>query len=853
MKHRSLAVLSALVMLAALIPTTALATEHGTDPVVVASDLVDTPANLVAYENPLAGEFSSPGDGFEIYQRGVSPSIPFSLVDDSASSFPSDSLGIIGEDQTGRFFGATDTQNSDNTDPVTATWTFDVSSATGPLFLNIDAGAMGDFEANSDLFEFSVGPDSASLTTVLTATVDEDASRPYTMDGGATFTLADPIDLGGTPLDNDLTTVSVPIEADGETLAVAFTAQTNGGSEGFAFDSLVITQDAPLADEPAEPAEPVCDATDITLISEVQGTGDSSPLAGDSVTVRAVVTLIAPELGGYFVQEESPDDVDTNPATSEGLFIAGTVPVGAVAGSTVEATGDVAEAFGRTQINEDEVAVCDEVGPITIDSTPLTLPADTAERETLEGMVVETTQDLFVSSLFTAYQFGELGVVLDGPLTQPTSAFAPDAPQAQQLADDNAESLLFINDRDEFGSDNAPWFHDVRRRAGDVVEAGAVGALNFSFGDFLLEPLGEFPEIVQLEERPAAPALAEGNDIGAFNVLNYFNTFGDSDVLRGATSQEQFDLQSAKIVQAILELDTAILGLIELENDYEDHYDGDSSTVPSIQTLVEQLNAKAGAGTYDWIVPPEPILTDEGLGGGGLGTDAIAQGIIYQPARVTPVGQAATFDIDALLEGPDTEKNRWPLAQSFQIDGQIVTVVVNHFKSKGSSCEDVDGPTFDPGDDGFNVLTGNCNLTREYAAHRLVDWAGDRPTGVGTDKTFLVGDFNSYEEEGPIEILVDAGYVDLVQNLGDDAFTFKFDGRYGRLDYAFASSAASDIVEDAMVWQANSPEPYGYLYFNDPVETPGAATAYASSDHDPVVLSTEPRSRSGGKGDRGGR
>lgn len=619
-----------------------------------------------------------------------------------------------------------------------------------------------------------------------------------------------------------------------------------------------------------EEPELECDVRDLTLISAVQGDGAVSPLAGDPpfepgepVTVQAVVTLIAPSLGGFFIQEE-PADHDGDPDTSEGLFVAGSVPAGTVPGDTVEVTGGPLEDFNRTQIEASAVVNCDR-DPIEIEPTALTLPADTAERETLEGMVVETTQDLFVSSLFTAYQFGELGVALNGPLTQPTSAFAPDDPQAQQLADDNAESLLFINDRDEFGFENAPWFHDVRRRAGDVVEAGVVGALNFSFGDFLLEPLDEFPDIAQVEERPAAPSLAEGNDIGAFNVLNYFNTFGDSEVLRGARNQDQFDLQSAKIVEAILELDTAILGLIELENDYEDHYDGDPSTVPSIQTLVEQLNAQAGAGTYDWVVPKESILTDEGLGGGGLGPDAIAQGIIYQPDRATPVGQAATFDIDAelteleVIDGEENEdfsdanKSRWPLAQSFQIDGQIVTVVVNHFKSKGSSCAGVSGPGFDAGDDTFTSLTGNCNLTREYAARQLLEWAGDRPTRVGTDKVFLIGDFNSYEEEDPIEILVDAGYEDLVQSHGDDAFTFKFDGRYGRLDYVLASSAASAITEDAAVWQANSPEPYGYLYFNDPVDTPETATAYASSDHDPVVLSIEPRSRSGGQGGRGGR
>lgn len=585
-----------------------------------------------------------------------------------------------------------------------------------------------------------------------------------------------------------------------------------------------------------------CHATaDLDLISEVQGNEFTSPMAGDRVTVRAVVTLASSSLGGFFVQEE-PGDVDDDPETSEGVFVAGALPGGARAGSTVEITGEVVEFFGRTQLDPDDVANCG-ARPVPIEPTALALPADAADRERLEGMVVETVQDLHVTSLFTAFSFGELGVALDGPLAQPTSEFAPDDPQALELADSNAESLLFINDRDEFGFQNAPWFEDVLRRAGDVVEAGVVGALNFSFGDFLVEPLDEFPEVVKIQERPDVPRLAEGNDVGAFNVLNYFNTFGNSDVLRGARSQDQFDLQSAKIVEAIQQLDTAVLGLIELENDYEDHYDGDPSTVPSVQTLVEQLNADAGDETWDWIVPDEADLTTEGLGGGGLGPDAIAQGIIYQPDRATPVGGPATFDIDDRLSEEPNEafsngnKNRWPLTQSFEIDGEVVTVVVNHLKSKGSSCEGVDGPTFDPGDDSGTFLTGNCDLTRQYAVNRLLEWLETDPTEVETDAVLLVGDLNSYEEEAPISILEDAGYVDTVEEDGGDAATFKFDGRYGRLDYVMASRAAADLIDDAAVWQANSMEPYGFLYFNEPVDTAETATPFASSDHDPVVVS----------------
>ena len=829
-------------------------------PTTVAFDLVDSDSeNLAAYTNEVTdnGGYSSTGDGFGIFQRGVSDSIPFSVLDDSGAGFASDDLGIIGANQTEAFFGATDTVNNDAfDDAVTATWTFDVSGADGPLFLNVDAGAMGDFES-SDSFVFAAAFGDAEPTPVLSSSVDEDATRSYTLDDGDTFTLDDPLALDGVALDDDLTTVSTALDGSGSTLTVTFTAETNGGSEAFAFDSLVITSGAPLAEDGGDGGDngdgdngeeaPTCDATDITLISAVQGDGFTSPLAGEDVTVEGAVTAIYPELGGIAVQEE-PGDADGDPATSEGVFVflgfdADTSDL--AAGDVVQVSGSVSERFGNTQISGD-VVECD-ADQVTIAPTEFDLPADDAARESLEGMLVTTTEDLTVTGLFTAYEFGELGVSASGILDNPTSVYEPGSEQALALEEANAQNLLYIDDRDEFGFDNDPWFGEAGERAGDIVEAGVTGVLYYSFGDYLLEPVGEFPEIIDSDAAPAdredAPELDAGNDVASFNVLNYFNTFGDSAELRGAQSEEQFETQTAKIVDAIIRLDAAVLGLIEIENDYEDE-------TPAIQTLVEALNAADSDQTYDW-VRVDDLLTDEGFG--GLGTDAIANGIIYQPDRATPTGDAATFDIDALLRGEDTDNNRWPLAQTFDIDGEEVTVVVNHFKSKGSACTDTVVP--DGYGDGENdPQTGSCDLVREYAAERLLEWIETKPTGVNTPDTLVIGDLNSYEEEDPIEIFIDAGYRDLVERYDDDAFTYKFDGRFGRLDYILASPSAKRLVEDAEVWQINSAEPYGYLYYLEPIDD----TAFASSDHDPVVASLDAPGRGQGRGEgrgqgRGGR
>ena len=68
-------------------------------------------------------------------------------------------------------------------------------------------------------------------------------------------------------------------------------------------------------------------------------------------------------------------------------------------------------------------------------------------------------------------------------------------------------------------------------------------------------------------------------------------------------------------MSAIAGLGAEVVGLLELEND---GYGSGSA----IQSLVNALNAKAGAGTWAFVNPGRPQL----------GTDEIAVGLIYQPA-----------------------------------------------------------------------------------------------------------------------------------------------------------------------------------------------------------------------------
>jgi hypothetical protein len=204
----------------------------------IAYDMVGSSSqNLTSYVNN-APIFSSAGDGFGKYQRGVSSSIPYGVLDDSLS-YSSDSLGIIKESNTDEFFGVTDTENNDNSGIVTAIWTFDISNAED-LSLSIDMGAMGDFEASNDYFSWTYSIDGGATTTAFESTINEDASQDYTLSDGDTFTLDDYMMVGNIVLTNDLQTLTTAILGTGSTLTLTLTAETNGGEEAFAFQNVEI-------------------------------------------------------------------------------------------------------------------------------------------------------------------------------------------------------------------------------------------------------------------------------------------------------------------------------------------------------------------------------------------------------------------------------------------------------------------------------------------------------------------------------------------------------------------------------------------------------------------------------------
>ena len=583
-----------------------------------------------------------------------------------------------------------------------------------------------------------------------------------------------------------------------------------------------------------------CNGAREVKIHEIQGNGAASPLVGAVVIIRGIVVGdfqdgaagANGDLNGFHVQEEDAD-ADTDPLTSEGIFVFnGNAPaLNVQIGDLVRVEGVVSEFNGLTEITSfTGVSVLSSGNPLPAASV-LSLPVTAvADFEAYEGMLVTFPQSLVISEYFNFDRFNEIVLSSARHLT-PTAEFEP-GPDAVAAA--NAFLLDSITLDDGRSAQNPdPAMHpngavfDLGNlfRGGDTV-ANVTGVMDYSFNLYRIQPTAG-ANYASNNPRTASPDEVGGSiRLVSFNTLNYFSTLDNAGAIcgpsqnqdcRGADNAEEFARQRAKTIAALTVMDAAVVGLLEIENNINDD---------AVTDLVAGLNAATAPGKYDYVAT------------GAIGSDAIKVALLYQPEAVSLVGGYAI--LDASVDGRfDDARNRPSLAQTFidNTTGGIFTVAVNHLKSKGSDCNDAGDP--DTGDG-----SGNCNLTRKAAAEALVDWLASDPTGSGDADVILIGDFNSYDKEEPIDVLLAGGYTDLIDAYrGEDAYSFVFGGQIGYLDYALANANLMSQVTGATEWHINADEPdlldYDTTFKGPNQDAIYAPDAYRSGDHDPIVVGLE--------------
>ncbi|GAB2198398.1 ExeM/NucH family extracellular endonuclease [Sessilibacter sp. MAH4] len=603
-----------------------------------------------------------------------------------------------------------------------------------------------------------------------------------------------------------------------------------------------------------------------TFISSVQGEG-TTVTTTDEVIIEGIVTGIRDN--GYFLQEE-PSDSDLNSLTSEAIFIATTIFDGISVGTVVRVSGAPGEFFGNSQITPNQYLTCGGSTEV-ISSVNVPLPFEgIINLESLEGMIV-SVNNATIYSLDNFTRFGEI-FLSDAIKRTPSDVAIPLSAEYQQAVANTTANIIYVEDNngltfpDTISYYSTPTFdglnYDNAPRLGDSVNA--TGPLMFAFGQYRINPTKETFQINST--RTPSPNIINGDvSIASFNVLNYFNgevvrgnriTF-DYPENRGAANAEEFALQQARIVEALATINADVVGLIEIENDGF----GNNS---AIKHLVDELNNRLGSNVYDFASSNDTSIT---------GTDAISNAVIYKPSIVTPVGDLVGIQLPTQQNGASTVRQRNSLVQVFEhtATNEQFAVVVNHFKSKGSTCfEDNNTPTE------LDTIQGSCGAFRVSTAVALGNALN---TLALPARQIILGDLNTYTHEDALAILTSYdpqtrgytiqtavntelnngnsvpvtdtfGFISVAETFDPNSFSFYFSGtdQAGSLDHILASPSAFNDIVDLTHWTINSVELFELTYdralafynpnLGDLIDFT-AVGPYRSSDHDPVIVTLQ--------------
>ncbi|EJE8557861.1 ExeM/NucH family extracellular endonuclease [Vibrio vulnificus] len=696
--------------------------------------------------------------------------------------------------------------------------------------------------------------------------------------------------------------------------------------------------DEPL---PPPPANLPCTDAEGTVsyktIGEVQGEAYVSPLIESGFTskeeylVTGVVSAVATSLvKGFYLYD---DNADGNVKTSDGVFVktSGAVSKDMI-GQQICVRAKVNEDYGMTTLlPTDDIWEVKNSTPVEV--TPVKLERIDSDNETfrstlerLEAMPVvlvedmdaaEGNQDMRVSRTFSfdySAKRNNMVIAYKRPNPQPNQDHVAGSDAAKAQTAQNKDYRIVVESDEKPADGKIPYYpefasdpHNNYIRINDSV-VGMTGVLHYSYNEFRLIPTANVTKanFVHNTPRTSSPVIKEsyGDDgftikVATQNVLNYFNSpygghdnqFGDN---RGAESQQEFERQQAKIVEAIYGLDADIVGLMEVENNGF----GDFS---AIRELLEAINAKYYKENYKDRFARESIhnrYVFVGFDKNGdqvldqfdtIGSDAITTGIIYRPSKVSVIAgkvipmpwQDAPMIVDAdgkpVVDGKgelaESGKNyqRNTVAATFRVlnTGKQLTVSVNHLKSKGSTCWDdyVGTKAVD------NDAQGSCENFRVASTYHL----GQEMAKIGGDQIVL-GDMNSYAHEDPMLVLTSnptkkvlkaADYVkvgskwkfngeqgpvitqtfgfinavDYMMPEGETSWSYSYNDEVGSLDHLLITSSLKSRLVDAVDWHINAPESTLFDYSNkykggDSNEANPfyKADAFRSSDHDSALV-----------------
>lgn len=584
----------------------------------------------------------------------------------------------------------------------------------------------------------------------------------------------------------------------------------------------------------ASPSVFAVESPAVTPIFDIQGAGHRSPWQGQTVTTTGIVTAV--DSNGFYLQDPLGDG---NSNTSDGLFIFTSSRPRVSVRDEVQVTGTVSEFIpGGAASNNLSITQIDRPTQITPLSSGNPLPApvilgtggrippnriidnDNFTRfdprqdgidfyESLEGMRVTIQSALAVSP---TNRFGEIYTVVDngavasglsrrGTLNIETGDFNPERVQVQ------------------FDSGILPGF---RQEVGVGAQLGNVtGVVSYGFGNYEVSVTDPFTPVRNSALVPEVTGLMNGRrllTIATYNVLNLDpnDSDGDTDVADG-----RFDTIARHIVNNLKSPD--IIALQEIQDNDGSRNTSETSADATLQLLIDRIRAIGGA-TYAYI--DNPFIGDDTSGGQPGGN--IRTAYLYNPSRVSPLSNSILTVTDPVDQQTNPAnpffETRLPLVVTFQFGSETVTLINNHFSSKGGSSPLFGQvqPSVVPGsgNEGQENPAINGSLQQRRVQAETVRAFVDSIIAGGQLKVVVLGDLNEFEFISPLTILEQSLFNFTRSIPRNERYTFIFDGNSQSLDHilvspALAPAARLDIVH---------------------VNTEFVDTPQRASDHDPSLV-----------------
>lgn len=295
------------------------------------------------------------------------------------------------------------------------------------------------------------------------------------------------------------------------------------------------------------------------------------------------------------------------------------------------------------------------------------------------------------------------------------------------------------------------------------------------------------PKFRQQRHLDALPDLGDATlRVCQANIQNFFADLGG---YAGAKTPAEFERQTLKIAKGLTYLDADIYALCEIERGPK-----------TVTVLVNEMNRLTrDKKHYAWV--------DLGFTDG----DSISCGYIYRADRVVPYGtpQLAIHD-------PRSHYHYRFSACGFTelSSGEQFVLSANHLRSKRGRPSRSDSIRVQNMD---SILL----MIRRFTQTQVFN----------DPDLLLLGDWNCYRQERPIQYLLSHGYQDVLGHFDPDGYSYVYRGTSGYLDQAFASSTMM-----AQITAAHPVHLCADYYYSLGYKRGSDLTLHRYSDHDPVLI-----------------